>query len=89
VWFDFDPTEFAAFARHQSHEYRGLSERLAESRRAAWKCDTYLALSDDEDGGHGGTAMIDTEGEDYAIDLDRDGKVRGIEFLSRLPCRSD
>jgi hypothetical protein len=93
AWFDLDPSEFVERARADEDDFPGLSERLASCRRAAWKCDSYLALAGDGgdrivEEGVGDTAVLSEGGEDLAVDLDRNGRPVGIEFLGRLPCRS-
>jgi serine/threonine protein kinase HipA of HipAB toxin-antitoxin module len=69
-----------------------LEHGLGDStcRRAAWRCDAYLASAEVSEGGVAETAVLwdDDTGQDWAADLDRAGNPVGIEFLGRLPCRS-
>ena len=93
AWFDLDPGDFVERARANEDDFPRLSERLSSCRRAAWKCDSYLALADDRGGrvveqGVADTAVLSESGDDLAVDLDRSGRPVGIEFLARLPCRS-
>ena len=88
AWFDFDPKGFAERARAHAGDYPGLDARLAACRRAAWKCQSYLAFAEIGEGGVAETAVLWEGGEDLAVDLDREGNPVGIEFLDRLPCRS-
>jgi hypothetical protein len=88
-WFDVDPTSFVERARAHAADVPGLDDRFAACRRAAWRCDCYLALSETADGVVADTVILWLGGDDIAVDLDRDGNPPGIEFLARLPCRSD
>ena len=84
VWFELDPAQFVARAAAHSDDYPGLAARLMESRRGAWKCDSYLAL---RQGFAGSVSRTDVPckdgGELLGVDLDRDGNPIGIEFLGR------
>lgn len=88
-WFDFDPSPFVERARAHAADYPGLDTRFAACRRAAWLCDCYLALAQLPDGHVANMAILWEGGEDLAVDLDREGNPVGIEFLERLPCRSE
>ncbi len=88
AWFDLDPAGFAERARAHADDYPGLDARLTACRRAAWKCDSYLAFAEVGEGDVAKTAVLWEGGEDLAVDLDREGNAVGIEFLDRLPCRS-
>jgi hypothetical protein len=88
-WFDFDPSPFVERARAHADEHPGLDARLAACGRAAWECDCYLALAEVVEGGVKETAVLWEGGEDLGVDLDREGNPVGIEFLGRLPCRSE
>jgi len=89
AWFDLDPGPFVERAHAHADAYPDLGARLAACRRAAWRCDCYLALADAGEGAIVDTAVLWEGGEGLAVDLDRDGHPVGIEFLDRLPCRSD
>ena len=89
IWFDFDPSPFVERARAHAAEYPGLGSRFAACRRAAWECDCYLALAELPDGQVADTCILEEGGEVLAVGLDRDGHPVGIEFLERLPCRSE
>lgn len=89
VWFDFDPATFVEIAARHEDGGPDLAAHLADCRRAAWKCDAYLAFREPTPGGVSGSVVLwQGSGDDYVVDLGRDGKPVGIEFLARLPCRS-
>ena len=89
VWFDFDPVTFVEIAARHEDGGPDLAAQLADCRRAAWECDAYLVFRERTPGGVRRSVVLWQEaGDDYVVDLDRDGKPVGIEFLARLPCRS-
>lgn len=86
-WFEYEPTDLVAAAGEDNH--LALANRLAVCRRAAWRCDAYLAFTEVGPGGVADTVMVWSGSEEYAVDLDRQGAPVGVEFISRLPCSSD
>jgi len=89
-WFDLDPAWLVALAERNEAEAPGLAARLAACRRAAWQCDTYLRLRKHQPGpGRATVVLEDEDGNDFAVDLNRDGDPDGVEFLAWLPCGSD
>ena len=90
AWFEFDPGTFVDLAAHHEEGGPNLAQHLADWRRAAWKCDAYLAFREPTPGGVSRSVVLWQEsGDDDVVDLDRGGKPVGIEFLARLPCRSE
>jgi hypothetical protein len=77
VWFPFEPRDFVARASQHVDDYRGLGDRLASRRHAAWNCDCYLAFAEVGAGGVAGTAVLWLGGEDLAVDLDGEGNLSG------------
>ncbi len=90
AWFDLDPAWLVTLAAANEDRLPGLAERLATCHRAAWQCDSYLVLRVVFPGPGMDTVVLDDgDAEEFAIDLDRSGDPVGVEFLHRLPCRSD
>lgn len=89
VWFTFEPADLVERAAQHADEYPGLDDRLAASRQAAWTCDCYLAFTEVGPGGVADSAVLWVGGEDLVVDLDGEGNPVGVEFLDRLPCRSN
>ncbi len=76
-------------ARHQEGG-PDLAAQLTECRRAAWQCDAYLVFRDRliPSGVSQSVVLWQESGDDYVVDLDRDGNPVGIEFLAPLPAAS-
>jgi hypothetical protein len=86
VWFEIDPSMFIDREAADDQE-PGLFDRLAKIRSGAWRCDSYLVLRGaprkvEE------TRVVENGVDEWGIDVDVAGEPLGIEFLSRLPCRS-
>ncbi len=90
VWFDFDPAWLVELAAKHADRVPGLADRLAACRRGAWACDCYLVLREVEPTRGRHTALLSYwEAEEYLIDIELGDDPVGVEFLHRLPCRSD
>ncbi len=90
AWLDRDPAWLVALAQRNADVAPGLAGRFASCRRAAWQCDTYLVLREDQPGlGRDTMVLEDDDGGAFAVDIGRDGFPEGVEFLHWLPCRSD
>lgn len=87
-WFDFDPSGLAEFVRRYGSDDE-LASNILSCRRAAWSCGSYVQfIPRSEQRGRIGSAIVANDDhpatfQDYAIDIDADGQVVGVELLHR------
>lgn len=87
-WFAFDPSGLAEFVRQYGSE-PDLAARIMVCRRAAWACGSYVQFTTGGRRPKGVvTAVVSNEDysndfEEYAIDVEPDGRVVGVELLHR------
>jgi hypothetical protein len=81
-WVEFDPTILVELAAEQADDHPGLPDLLAACDRAGWTCTAYAQFVQEiPDGGVDESVILEADGDDYVIDLDRAGKPLGVELL--------
>ena len=81
AWFAFDPTGLVEFAQRSGRGSDSQSlASLAECEQAAWECDTILVFRPKRKIRH--SAHIWDETDELLFDIDYDGNVVSVDFLS-------